>query len=92
MKNLLRHLEEKIEKYLCDTALSTDFLEDKEHWGIWVAQLVKRPPSARVTIPGSRDRAPCKDPCLSGSPPLPLPLTLLLLLLMLLLPVSLSNK
>ena len=42
--------------------------------GAWVAQLVKRLPSAQVMIPGSWDRAPHGVPCSAGSLLLPLPL------------------
>jgi len=41
--------------------------------GAWVAQSVKRLPSAQVTIPGSRDRIPHLAPYPAGSPPLPPP-------------------
>ena len=53
--------------------------------GAWVAQAVKRLPSAQVMIPGSWDRAPHGAPCLAGSLllPLPLPLPLLFPLLVL---------
>jgi len=44
--------------------------------GAWVARLVKGPPSAQVTIPGSRDGVPRRAPRSAGSPPLPLPLPL----------------
>ena len=42
--------------------------------GAWVAQLVKRLPSAQVMILESLDRVPHRAPCLAGS--LLLPLTL----------------
>jgi len=42
--------------------------------GAWVAQLVKRLPSAQVMIPESQDRVPHRAPCSAGS--LPPPLTL----------------
>ena len=43
-------------------------------WDAWVAQLVKRLPLARVTIPGSWDRVPHQAPCSAGSLLLSLPL------------------
>ena len=45
--------------------------------GARVAQSFKRLPLAQVMIPGSRDWAPCQDPCSAGSllVPLPLPAT-----------------
>ena len=45
-----------------------------EIWGTWVAQLVKRLPSAQVMILETRDRVPHRAPCSAGS--LLLPLTL----------------
>ena len=56
--------------------------------GTWVAQLVKRLPSAQVVFSGSWDQAPHRTPCLAES--LLLPLTHPLLVFPLLL--SLSNK
>jgi len=49
--------------------------------GAWVAQLVKRLPSAQVMVPGSWDGAPHWAPCLAGGLLLPLPLPLLVFLL-----------
>ena len=46
--------------------------------GTWVAQLVKRLPSAQVMIPGSWDRVLNQAPCSVGCLLLPLPLPLLL--------------
>ena len=48
-----------------------EFLETE---GTWVAQSVKRLPSAQVTIPESWDQAPRWAPCSAGSLLLPLPL------------------
>jgi len=45
--------------------------------GAWVAQMVKRLPSAQGMISRSWDRAPHRTPCLAGSLLLPLPLPLL---------------
>jgi len=58
--------------------------------GAWVAQLVKRLPSAQVMILESLDRVPHRAPCSAGS--LPLPLTLPPLMCSLCLILSLSNK
>jgi len=46
--------------------------ENRMLWGVWLAQSVKRLPSAQVMIPGSRDRAPRQTPCSAGSLLLPL--------------------
>jgi len=55
--------------------------------GAWVAQLVKRLPSAQVTIPESWDGFLHWDPCSAGSPLLPLCCSPQLML-----SLSLSNK
>ena len=60
------------------TAEDLGLLRIDRMWGAWVAQLVKRLPSAQVMVPGSWDRAPHRAPCSAGSlllPP-PLPATL----------------
>jgi len=48
-------------------------------WGTWVAQSVKRLPSAWIMIPGSWDRALHRAPYSAKSLLLPLPLPLLML-------------
>jgi len=50
-------------------------------WGAWVAQLVKRLPSAQVVILESQDRVPCRAPRSVGSLLLPLTLSPLMLFL-----------
>ena len=61
-------------------------------WDTWVAQLVKRLPSAQVMIPASWDRVPHRAPCSAGSLLLPLPLPAILSACARSLPLSLSDK
>jgi len=65
------------------------WLKNMVYMGAWVAQLVKRLPSARVMILESRDRVPYRAPCSAGGLLLPLPSSLSCSLSLIL---SLANK
>ena len=67
------------------------FFSSPKSWGAWVAQLVKRLPSAQVTITGSWDPALGQAPCSVGSLLFPLP-PLLLTPLVLSLSLTKINK